>query len=240
MDVGQESGSQIRNLGKLAFNKLMNSLDAERTWNEHTGTLSLKNKERHIRLNTPLENPLPELDAVDRIRELEELARNYWAGAGERRRIKALARRMVASSFYFEMAPTESDSLSSGKATGKHTRSPRRQSCLMLAGTIRCRLHSSKHPGVIKHLGEYFDRQSDAAYGTRPAFKIKGSSSGHSVNVTTIKTVRSMFTQQSFELAQTPITIETNDTSSLTEITLAFGQNLDVQFPISGFPRCLF
>jgi hypothetical protein len=236
MDNTMESGSQLRNLGKVAFHKLMSSLDAEKTWNEHVSTLTSKNKERHVRLNTPLVDPLPELDAVDQIASLEELTHHFWTGAQEKGRIRNLARRMVASSFYFEMGQTGSGSLSSGKATGKHQSSLLCQSLLMLAGFIQCRLDSSKH----KYLGEYFSRQAEVSHGTRPEFNIKNSSSGRGVNATTINIVDTMFTQQSFWATGIPVTIETNDTSSLTEITLVFGQGLDAQYPISGFPRCLF
>lgn len=117
------SDSQIRNLGRVAFHKLMNSLDAERTWDDHMYTLAPRDRERHIRLNTPLSSPLPELDAVDQIGSLKSLTQHHWAIAERKKRIRNLARRMVASSFYFEMVETGSDSLNSGKASGQHPRS---------------------------------------------------------------------------------------------------------------------
>jgi hypothetical protein len=236
MDDTQDSGSQLRNLGKVAFHKLMSSLDAEKTWNEHVSTLTSKNKERHVRLNTPLADPLPELDAVDQIASLRELTHHFWTGAKEKGRIRNLARRMVASSFYFEMAQTGSGSLSPGKTMGKHQSSLLCKPLLMFAGFIQCRLDSSKH----KYLGEYFSRQAEVSHRTRPAFNIKNSSSDHGVNATTIKIVDIMFTQQSFWATGIPVTLEANDTSSLTEITLVFGRDLDDHYPISGFPRCLF
>lgn len=94
--------AHFRFLAKMASDHLHTSLDSQRTWEDFVSVRrpSDKNTSRYIRLNHELDEQPPKMDEVDQMQYLEEVARYRFGGDQS---IKMLARRLVATSFYFEV-----------------------------------------------------------------------------------------------------------------------------------------
>jgi hypothetical protein len=73
------------------------SLSGENSWSDHWHGLHEKTKARHFRLDLPLTDREPSLDAVDKMQELQELVRRDSGG------LKDLSRALKAASFFFEL-----------------------------------------------------------------------------------------------------------------------------------------
>jgi len=88
-------------LGRYVVDLVQATLNAEKTWVEYLKNTKL-DKQRCIRLNTPLNGPAPELHDVTKIEELEVLADQYWSNDIGHETIQRLAQKLLASSFYFD------------------------------------------------------------------------------------------------------------------------------------------
>jgi hypothetical protein len=90
-------------LAKMASDHLHTSLDSQRTWDEFISVRGPAgtNRGRYIRLNPELETQPPKLDEVDQLETLEEITRFRIGGD---HKLQSLARRLIATSFYFETA----------------------------------------------------------------------------------------------------------------------------------------
>ncbi|OQO14747.1 hypothetical protein B0A48_00129 [Cryoendolithus antarcticus] len=91
-----------RFLTKLANDHLHTSLDSEKTWNEFLNIRAPRGKEkdRYIRINPEIDEHPPKLDDVGQMKKLQERTRLLVA---DDPRIKALAKRLVATSFYLDI-----------------------------------------------------------------------------------------------------------------------------------------
>lgn len=94
--------SHFKFLAKMASDHLHTSLDSERTWTEFTSSRRVDgcDRSRYVRLNPELDEHPPKLDEVDQLQHLGSLTRYHIAGDQS---LKVLARRLVATSFYFDI-----------------------------------------------------------------------------------------------------------------------------------------
>lgn len=94
-------------LYKIAKNHVASSLDSEMAWENYMSVLQppMVYRSRYVRLNPRLmENP-PALDEVFQMKRIQDLTRNKFYDDD---RIRTVARKLIASSFYFEKsAPAE-------------------------------------------------------------------------------------------------------------------------------------
>lgn len=88
-------------LYKLVVDHISSTLDSEKTWQTYMRVLQPPStyRPRFIRLNPRLTEDLPELDDVDRMREIQEAVRDVISVECK---IDTLAAQLVATSFYFE------------------------------------------------------------------------------------------------------------------------------------------
>ena len=89
-------------LAKMASDHLHTSLDSQRTWDEFVRTRGSLARDpcRYVRLNPELDVQPPKLDEVDKLQFLEEETRRRIGGDQS---LKRLARRLLATCFYFEV-----------------------------------------------------------------------------------------------------------------------------------------
>jgi len=101
-------------LANVAKDHIAASMDCEQTWRDFRSAKGVTSAERYryIRLNTALKNSPPRLDDVSKMGDLRREAREQFEESYE---IKKLARRLVATSFYFQ---PDNDSLSKAEITG--------------------------------------------------------------------------------------------------------------------------
>ncbi len=98
---------------------MLSSLDCEQTWNEFLSGLPTKNVDwsGFVRLNLELDDKVPALDDVKRMQWLRDSVRARMSNSPH---IQNLAIRLVATSFYFQLAgPIVEHSSSHFTATGK-------------------------------------------------------------------------------------------------------------------------
>jgi hypothetical protein len=90
---------------QIGRDAIESDLDCERTWDDFvqcTVPAGSAKRDRLHRLTLPVAGPRIELDAVDKMSELEDLAKNYYSvNAGV---IEKIACQLVASLFYFVLA----------------------------------------------------------------------------------------------------------------------------------------
>lgn len=98
--------SQGMFLANLARDHIAASMDSEQTWRDyrHAKTVRSQEKYRYIRLNTLLRNNPPRLDDVSKMDELRRETRKQFENDLN---VKKLARRLVATSFYFQPDPAD-------------------------------------------------------------------------------------------------------------------------------------
>lgn len=86
--------------------RVESALDAEATWREFrkdvVGTVSHAAADRYIRINPRTKNRIPKMDDKAQLHPLLEDVRNSLRLHGSQTKIKDVAQRLVASSFYFE------------------------------------------------------------------------------------------------------------------------------------------
>jgi predicted acylesterase/phospholipase RssA len=102
--------SPVIRLATIACDHVENSLNSQKTWEEYQQRSKTK-KELLFRLNTALQGPIPELHEVDKIPVLIEEALTFWAFPKNKEKLRDLAQKLVASSFYFTSTsgPTSTD-----------------------------------------------------------------------------------------------------------------------------------
>ena len=95
-------------LYKIAKNHVALSLDSEMAWENYLSVLQppMAYRSRYVRLNPQLMEDPPALDEVSRMQFIQDLTRDKFH---DDHRIQRVARKLIASSFYFEKsAPAES------------------------------------------------------------------------------------------------------------------------------------
>lgn len=88
-------------LYKIAKNHVASSLDSEMTWENYMNVLQPLPiyRSRYVRLNPKLSEDPPALDEVSRMKYIRDLTRDKFSDDD---RIREVALRLIASSFYFE------------------------------------------------------------------------------------------------------------------------------------------
>ena len=93
-----------------------NILDTELIWHEFLNDLGnsqegYAQRQRYIRLNPQVASRVPKMDEKHGIEQLYENVRSTLQSSGMRNKLRRIANRLVASSFYFERAglPREAD-----------------------------------------------------------------------------------------------------------------------------------
>ncbi|CUS11969.1 unnamed protein product [Tuber aestivum] len=95
----------IRKVWKIAANAIEDDLDCENTWHNFFDSLNIPEtgeyrKRKYCRLNPKIPEPLPALDSVARMDELENRTRQYCKESPE---VRNVALTLTASLFYFEL-----------------------------------------------------------------------------------------------------------------------------------------
>lgn len=97
---------QIESWLTIFKKRVESALDAEATWREFrkdvVGTTPHAAAERYIRLNPRTKNRIPKMDDKSQIDNLQEEVINSLRTHGSQTKVKDIAQRLVASSFYFE------------------------------------------------------------------------------------------------------------------------------------------
>jgi len=90
-----------KSLLKIAIDHIASSLDSEKTWEDYIMMLPIasNNRSRYIRVNPALTDDPPRLDDVSSLRHLKDVVRSQMIDDPQ---ITRVARRLVATSFYFE------------------------------------------------------------------------------------------------------------------------------------------
>jgi len=83
-----------------------NILNCNKIWNEFLvdvlGGPYASDRRRYIRLNPDLGFKVPKLDAVDQLRDIQQAARDQLKSGAASARVKEVAHRLIASTFFFE------------------------------------------------------------------------------------------------------------------------------------------
>lgn len=120
---GPKPGSVVENLAtsrrgvvshgkvlyKMAKNHVAVSLDSQMTWENYLSVLQppVAYRSRYVRLNPRLMEDPPALDEVSRMQFIQDLTREKFHDDD---RIRRVARKLIASSFYFEKStPAEAN-----------------------------------------------------------------------------------------------------------------------------------
>ena len=222
--------SYAKKMAKIAIDHVQSTLNSEQTWRNFLQGVAPSDhfKDRYIRLNLPLTKDPPRLDDVHVMHELQEMTLSHYTR--RRDEVKAVANRLLATSFYFERA--------SEVVTEKEDGS------VSLSGHIVCRFPPGSEQ--VRALGEAFRKRSTDAFNRNhaehnPYFVImerRKEKDAHQVIISTA-TVDRMMADAHFSIGQ--ITITLSDKIAETEICLCFGDqpSKPTFYPISGFPRCL-
>ncbi|KAL5397840.1 hypothetical protein PMIN03_006175 [Paraphaeosphaeria minitans] len=212
------------------FKKRIESvLDAELTWKEFRkeirGNYSEIAVERYIRINPRTKDRTPKMDDKDKIHVLHDEMKKCLERSDMQNKIKMIAYRLVASSFYFEKSGP-------CKEAGGH---------ITISGMIRCRFAAGS--GNLRKLGEYM-RNHQGGERFQPFFhvqEVNHDESAHNIPITA-QAIRDMIERGRFDLGKLaiPVTSET----SIVAIDLHLTDDkaryfVKSGFPISGFPRSL-
>lgn len=101
----KSANSQIRNYFKLAKDRVESLLDPEIAWLTFVSTASrARDESRYWRMNPDIESELPKLDEVEKVVYLREKMRQVKKGDGFQMQARAIARNLVASCFYADIA----------------------------------------------------------------------------------------------------------------------------------------
>ncbi|KAH7319133.1 hypothetical protein BKA65DRAFT_556563 [Rhexocercosporidium sp. MPI-PUGE-AT-0058] len=221
--VEKVPGRAIYGVAKIAWAQFENSMDSQKTWAEFYNKLDYGKQQRAFRLSAMLQDKVPELDDVESIPMLEQCVTDSMStNFLQQQLVRQLARRLVASSFYFDLKD---------KKLLKEEQHA-------VKGSIHCRFPKASLHEEIRHLGKYFKSIYEDNAIEAPYFLVKeeGRIYEHMFHLTD-PILENMITNSNFSLSSQPFVVELRAQSSLLHILLCFGQNQDDQFPISGFPR---
>lgn len=140
--------SQVKLLTKTAIDPVLSTRNCESTWAKfiEDNAYSARTQKRYIRLNVPLEHDPPKLDDVGAIPGIKNTTSHHCSM--QRKEYKAVADRLLATSFYFERSSAPP--------------SQNENETWTVAGTIICRFPPQSDE--IKGLGEAMRKRSTDAY----------------------------------------------------------------------------
>ncbi|KAF2441827.1 hypothetical protein P171DRAFT_418623 [Karstenula rhodostoma CBS 690.94] len=212
------------------FKKRIESvLDAELTWKEFRKEIRGKSSEiaveRYIRINPRTKDRTPKMDDKDKIRILHDEIKTGLTRNDMQIKIKTIAYRLVASSFYFEKSGP-------CREAGGH---------VTISGMIRCRFAAGSEN--LRNLGDYM-RKHQRGERFQPFFRVQEvnhDESVHSIPITA-QAIRDMIERGRFDLGKLAIPV----TSEMSIVSIDLHLTDDKAryfvrsgFPISGFPRSL-
>ncbi|KAK8072958.1 FabD/lysophospholipase-like protein [Apiospora saccharicola] len=213
-----------RQLYSILRNNMQQTLDCERSWNEFfdnmvtaLSTTSFTTS-RFRRLN-PDVGTIPALDEKDKIDDLRRRARESLRH--DQSRIQDIARQLVASSFYLELLPIDSEPESDGK--------------ILVHARIQCRL---PQPSVdVSNLGKHLLKRA-SQQNEEPKFVIfeDGDLTPLKVVPVSERAMNHMIRTGGFDLGR--LRFHLQNKMRPTQIVMHFGES--AMHPISGFPQLLF
>ncbi|KAF1349168.1 hypothetical protein BDV97DRAFT_370365 [Delphinella strobiligena] len=198
----------------------VHGLRAEQSWRDYRDAKTVRSKEkyRYIRLNTLLRDSLPRLDDVSKMDDLRRETRKQFENDLD---VKKLARRLVATSFYFQPDAADARNRDEVSVTDK-------------TGYIRCRLPNDDPK--IAALGNFIFNAVGVA--NEACFLISEEGHGNGA-LGSIKfdshLLEQMIRKCKFQLRQVRVPVQNN----IAKTNIALCYNTEDKFPISGFPRCL-
>ena len=220
--------SKIINILK---SRVENILDAEMTWLGFMSDASRGDKDfkkRYRRINPNLGEDPPRFDEVKKLVYLRRQMQQIVKYGEFQNQTRAIARQLVASSFYVEVLQNF-NTLISGMSF-----IPLDEIRLIFVAKIQCKFSSASPE--IRRLGEYFKNFTTKYF--QPCFIIgeKNSTSEPLEIIITELVIQKMIMNASFEVETIKISVANE--SAVTTITLSISDG--EEFPISGFPRALF
>jgi hypothetical protein len=199
--------------------RMDNLINTELSWINFTTDIFTPDQDvrsRYQRFNLDLGYEPPKMDKVDQLSVLEEQAHERLKEQGNRHKIRQIAFRLVASSFYFEksMVPTKHGEIG---CTGK----------------ILCRFPPGSEE--IRHLGRYLQYKTTAFF--QPYFLIEGPGSKPTQRNLDISQniITQMINNAEFSLNEIYISVVGEQVATSIEIALTANH----KYSISGFPRAL-
>ncbi|CAI6249812.1 unnamed protein product [Periconia digitata] len=201
---------------KLAKDHIADSLNCEKAWGEYISLLpSNASSSQFIRFNIPMMNDPPALDDVSKMKTMQDDVRKQLSR--DSNRTKKLALQLLATSFYWETLDVQQ--FTNNEAT--------------VSGRILCRFTEGSRE--TKELGKLIKDKSFV--GKNPFFFIseRGSKGNPEIKELSPGVLSKMIYDGRFEMRTSQ---HLENKLSETDIYLYINQNQE--FPISGFPRCLF
>lgn len=222
--------SQLKNLTRLAIDKIQSTLDSEQTWRTFVNQSNPPQhlRDRYIRLNLGLKSDPPRMDDTSQLMRLKNETESYFAV--HETEIKSVADRLLATSFYFAL---DQEAFAAELADDTTT----------ISGTILCRF--APYSSEIRSLGEAIRKRSRNAHNQdyihhNPFFIISERRKEREAKqiVLSPDIVDRMISDGTFAL--NTIQIVQSDSRAETDIRFCFSDQPGhfAMFPISGFPRC--
>lgn len=221
--------SQLKNLTKIAIDRIQSSMNSEQTWRNYVQQTNppLHLKDCYVRLNLRMKTDPPKMDDVSQLANLKNATLLQFAP--NEAKIKSVADRLLATSFYFSLDREPFAAGVDGDVT-------------IVSGTIHCRF--AAHSSEIRSLGEALRRRSRNAYNQNlsqhnPYFviqergqELKAKQIVLSADVVDRMTSDGVFSMDKIQIPQIDVRAET-------DILFCFGDQPEhvIMYPISGFPR---
>jgi hypothetical protein len=216
---------------RLILDPSQSSSNAQDTWDHYKDSLPSKPRDdiRYVRLNVPLDCPVPRLDDVDEMKPFQRQIQKLLRGFS----FAQQARQIIASCFFFDIIqpPTEGEN---GTLVCKGmcwTLMRKTLSSLKLwSGSIHCRFTDAN----IRRLGEYFN---ETRLRDDPYFSVQERDSQDDAMILPLSAalITRMIEGRQFSIG--PVDVNVAQKVAIVEIALHFGDGQG--FPISGFPRHL-
>ena len=233
------------------FKRMDDILDSESIWKEFRKDIitnsSRAEAQRYIRINPKVKSRTPKMDEKRDMARLYDEVKAYMVKTSVRNRIRAIAYRLVASSFYFERSgpPREADDHVTVQGESLYATNSRKiQVHYFLQrffeahksiGTILCRF--AKGSDNLRNLGTYLQKCQQQSF--QPYFEIHEIANEGSWQRVEIgpDIIDGMTAFGYFDVKSIAIPIST-ETGSIC-INLHLTNEPTYMFPISGFPRNL-
>ncbi|KAE9377253.1 hypothetical protein N431DRAFT_542623 [Stipitochalara longipes BDJ] len=221
------AAGNAKNFFSVLVNRMESTLDSELAWRDFVADIfgansSDVNCQRYIRLNPDLKSDVPSIDAKKGLKSLQDRTVDELSSSANKRLIRSIAHRLIASSFYFEkMAPKEVHASES----------------FVCSGMFLCRFETGTTE--VRELGRYLKGRQERDF--QPHFLIRdaGDKSECRIMLTPEK-LNTMIDRGVFDLGQQDIKISSRQTSTTVSLSFAeYEQDQQELYCISGFPRTL-
>ncbi|KAE8444662.1 hypothetical protein EG329_014318 [Mollisiaceae sp. DMI_Dod_QoI] len=223
------AAGNVKNFFNVLVNRIDNVLDAELAWRDFTTDVrgpdrSGAQSDRYIRINPDLKTAVPPIYAKEELKSLQMWTINNMASPANKARIRGIADRLVASSFYFE------------KGTAKESQPSEGWKC---PGKIYCRFENGSTE--IRELGRYLRNKQSGSF--QPYFTVRDSAfeTGDQLKLLiTPEKLDAMIERAHFDMDRFDIHISSRSAATNIALCLAEPEPLSSTLNcISGFPRTL-